>query len=510
MADGRIPLDFRPGIARDGTSLDSDQFIDGEWVRFERGRPRKIGGYRELTNTLHGPSNALYGFPRKSITYIHSGSPVGIDAMPINSDGTTGTVTDRTAAAFVADANNSWQIDGLFDAVSSVTNVIAHYAPNAIDISNDVDRRYQIGDVTAITQLTEVAGSEVSGGICCIPPYVMRFGNDGFIGWCVPNEPDDVAGAGSGDARVAATKIVKGLALRGSSTGPAGLFWALDALVRASFTGDATIWQFDTLSTDTSVLSSNSIVEYDGVYYWAALERFQMFNGVVRELVNNENLEWFFTNLNTAYRQKCFTMKVPRKGEIWFCAPLFGNTECSHAAIFNVRGQFWYDTILPADLRSSALYAQVYPFPIMGTPTQDSTSMGYSLWQHETGVDRVKGSSTLAIPSYHTTPYILIDAIGDKASPKSVSLHRIEADVAQTGEMTVQPLIRQNAKAADISAAVQIIPETALTANDQMANFKDVNARQIALKFQSNVAGGTYWMGRSQAHVEPADGRLTQ
>ncbi len=136
--------------------------------------------------------------------------------------------------------------------------------------------------------------------------------------------------------------------------------------------------------------------------------------------------------------------------------------------------------------------------------------MGYSLWQHETGTDRIKGSSTLAIPSYHTTPYILIDALGNAASESSITIHRIEPDIVQSGAMTVQPLVRQNAKAVDQVVAAQTIPEIPLTAAEQMANFKMANGRQVALKFQSNVAGGNYWMGRNQAHVEPADGRVTQ
>ena len=33
-----------PGIQRDGTSFDTNLCIDGQWVRFYRGRPKKIGG----------------------------------------------------------------------------------------------------------------------------------------------------------------------------------------------------------------------------------------------------------------------------------------------------------------------------------------------------------------------------------------------------------------------------------------------------------------------------------
>lgn len=35
----------KPGIKRDGTQFDGDYYTDAEWCRFQRGLPRKIGGY---------------------------------------------------------------------------------------------------------------------------------------------------------------------------------------------------------------------------------------------------------------------------------------------------------------------------------------------------------------------------------------------------------------------------------------------------------------------------------
>ena len=49
----------KPGIQRDGTNLDANFFNDGQHVRFQRGRPRKIGGYRAIVSTLTGPNRAV-------------------------------------------------------------------------------------------------------------------------------------------------------------------------------------------------------------------------------------------------------------------------------------------------------------------------------------------------------------------------------------------------------------------------------------------------------------------
>ena len=40
-------LKSQPGIKRDGTKFEGDFYVDGQWVRFQRGRPRKI----DLTKT---------------------------------------------------------------------------------------------------------------------------------------------------------------------------------------------------------------------------------------------------------------------------------------------------------------------------------------------------------------------------------------------------------------------------------------------------------------------------
>ena len=44
-------IDTLPGIQRDGTYFDKNFYTNGRWVRFQRGRPRKILGYRAITTT---------------------------------------------------------------------------------------------------------------------------------------------------------------------------------------------------------------------------------------------------------------------------------------------------------------------------------------------------------------------------------------------------------------------------------------------------------------------------
>jgi hypothetical protein len=58
------PLILRsnPGIKRDGTRFEGDFYTDGQWVRFQRGLPRKIGGYRSVSKYLPEVSRGFTNF----------------------------------------------------------------------------------------------------------------------------------------------------------------------------------------------------------------------------------------------------------------------------------------------------------------------------------------------------------------------------------------------------------------------------------------------------------------
>jgi len=60
-----------------------------------------------------------------------------------------------------------------------------------------------------------------------------------------------------------------------------------------------------------------------------------------------------------------FATKVPRFGEIWWCYPRGHATECTHAIVYNVRENTWYDTELPNGGRSAGVFPAVYRKPLM-------------------------------------------------------------------------------------------------------------------------------------------------
>lgn len=377
MTGTPIPISSKPGIKRDGTMLEGEAYVDGQWVRFQRNLPRKIGGYRSINKFLREISTGLNEYTRNGLTYIHSGSANYVERFYIQGVNTS-VISDRTpASGFTADDRNLWQFDIETELNAGVPTplIIAQVAPNAECLCNDEGGELFSGGLFATTPLTPISlptGGSATGGIVSLHPYLTFFGDNGYIGWSVANDPTDLTSAGSGSANVTGQKIVKGLPLRGGpGSAPSGLYWSADAVIRASFTGGSTVFAFDTISTESSILSPSSVIEYDGVFYWIGTDRFLMFNGVVREVPNTMNMNYFFDGLNISQRMKVFAVKVTRFGEIWWCYPRGDATECTHAIILNVREGTWYDCELPNEGRSAGLSPAVYNRPLM-TGTQPS------------------------------------------------------------------------------------------------------------------------------------------
>jgi hypothetical protein len=336
---------------------------------------------------------------------------------------------------------------------------------------------------------------------------MFAYGSDGLIRQSAVNDVSDTPV----EFNLGTQKIVKGLPLRGSGQGPAVLMWALDSLIRGTFvpnTPPAPNFAWDIIARGITVLSSQGIVEMDGIYYWPGVDRWLMFNGVVREMPNDMNQNWFFDNLNFTHRNKVFGIKIPRYGEIWWCYPRGNATECTHAVIFNVREGYWYDTALPDSDdtdqgRTAGIFADVYERPFM--VDNERTFNGRTLWQHETAFDKIRTSQISAVRSFFETNELNLLDTGQ--SVQSIRCARIEPDFVQSGDMTVTLKGRANAKATVTEAGTETIFETPSAPDEETVKFKDIK-RLMSFKFESNTGGGNYELGKTFAHIEPADGRV--
>lgn len=500
-----LPTPFRistlPGVQRDGTVIDSQKYTDGVWVRFQRGRPKKMAGYRSITTNATGPIRGVHVYAKQSLNAIHSLSTSKVEALLVDGNGLGASIYDRTPVGFVTQADYLWQADTFFDlAGSNVSVLVAHPGRNINNIDNNVVSPVYFGDVTATTPLTAL-GQSVDGGVLSIQPYLVLYGSNGLVMNSDRNQVTNFTSGDANTANVASTKIVKGLPIRGAGQSPSAVLWSLNSVIRMSFVGPPQIFRFDTVGKAT-ILSSAGVVEHDGVYYWAGVDRFFMFNGTVLELPNQTNLNWFYDHINYDLRQKVWATIIPRFGEVWWFYPRDGATECNSAVIYNVREKEWYDAVLT---RSAGYPSEVFRFPVWADSQAESNGK-YALYQHEFGVDKIKNDTQTALISSFTTHDMGLPTggpagEGSQGLDRWTSLGRIEPDFVQSEDLSVQVITRKYPKSPDVVAATESFrPET------EKVDIR-TQGRFLRLKFESNALGGNYESGSTLTDVAPGDAR---
>jgi hypothetical protein len=603
-----ISLQIKPGIQRDGTLFDAPTFVDGKWVRFQRSRPRKMGGYRGIFLNASGISRGMIMNSENGLNYVYSGWSNGVEqwvtdnddgvgsgptsigfigdivtltnlvggsaytngaylgvaltggtgagatanitvsggavsVVTIVNDGanyTTGDVLSATAASiggtgsgfsitiattnsFTPSSSNLWQFDIGYDTTGAGNvQLVAHPGLNLVNIDNITNTPVLVADFPTGTfrRVVDSAGStptnaviEVSGGCVLLHPYLFVYGNDGFIKNSSAGNFFDWNSADANETNVATGKIVKGLPVRGGTTSPSGLFWSTDSVIRVSYNpttvGASTFyWRYDIITSQSSILSSSCVIEYDGLFMWCGVDRFLMYNGVVQEIPNTMNINFFFDNLNYSQRQKVWASKVPRWGEIWWFYPSGDSTECNNAIIFNIREQVWYDTGGALGARRSAgVFTEVFRKPIWAGNEENVTG-NYTLWQHETGTDVVYLNSVTAVQSYFETNNIGWVTGGPGADEvigpnRWIRMERVEPDFNQTGDMNLYVTGKGYAEDVDQSSS----PYT-FSPNTLKIDMRE-QRREMRLRFESNTTSGNYEQGQILLSADIGDERST-
>lgn len=559
-------LDSKPGIRRDGTMLDGENYSDGQWVRFQRGRPKKIGGFSKMSDRISGPVRDNIVWSRSDMFNVFSFSTNKIEMIQVDQEGNGSSIVDLTPLAdFTGNDNYLWSTANMFDSAAGSEAVVILAVPTntATNIDDFTEHAliYGLADGSAEFEVVADVNAVASGGVFVSAPYAVLYGSDGKVTWSNANEPLNYTTGDAGTARVTGSKIIKGLSIQ-SGSGAAGLLWAIDSLIRMDYIGGVAIFRFTRLGA-CSILAQNSAIEYDGVFYWIGIDRFYVSNGSApTELPNDMNLNWFFDNLNYAHRNKIWAMKIPRFGEIWWFYPRGDNTECSHAIVLNVREKIWYDVELP---RSSGFYSEVFRFPIMVSSEENDLFeliVSSSSGDFQTG-DIVIGDSSGAIASILTetaTSYHLrysnsnrfevgegitntsrtgsatIDSI---AYFNTLYVHEKGKNKVDEQELAIESWVttadfglpanhglNRNTRLVRIepdflqtgSMSVEILGSDYANSEETIDgpfNFSPttekidvrVQRRHLRLKFTSNEAGGFYEMGKTIIWTEPGDMR---
>jgi len=540
-------LHSQNGIQRDGTFYFSKSYIDGQWVRFHENVPKKIGGC--LTTDLGDQDivRSLYVVSQTNGILLYMGrapvraglpyAPGNVQFIPIDISGNTTAAVDRTPVVdFIPNINYVWNFDvGSFTsylppagpAVSPANLIFAN--PIINDISSTEEGNIYAGlinvagnpDITPLNPVYYTDGTPVraSGGILFCAPVLVAYGNDGKIIWSRNDNTFSAANPGTwpltNNLTVTNTKIVHAANTRGGGS-PTILLWSLTSLCKATFVQTAAApegtFVSNVVQDNISIISANSVVNYEQQFFWIGTDQFYVYNGIVQTLPNTMNNDWFFNNINLKQRSKIFGVAVPRYKEIWWFYPRGTSNENNACVIYSVALNIWYDnTINPLSpfnvypfTRAAGVSATGnYPFPIFSDNTlvdnpNNPGSFSYPIWTHEQGVDRVVENQHFAINSYFTTH--LIDLWSqDGTNSNLLNNWRVATDFLQSGQMT-------------LTVNTQMYPQSKITSygpyifnND--TEFIDLNSQGglCSFTFTSNVVGGNYQAGKSLYFYEKGD-----
>jgi hypothetical protein len=478
-----FPITYKPGILRDGSPFQGSYSTGGQWVRFFRGQPQNIGGMRNYVIYQKGipqiltpnsiPTNCIIYYDSKGDKHILLGiSPTygpGLSSVIDVTYTSTGSQTNTYSSTYTNPTNTLTQ----FVVVISIINSLPTQIILCLGMKNytDINSSEAISSILAKkdtggffkVNFPDFVLQEATGGMLYVGNRLFYYGSNGLVRW------SSIAAEKSGQQtilqkpflffedkysiNISTDKVIYGAEWRGGVNAPTIIFWTLGSVVLITNTTGSNNQVIDdpddlsfsrkVLSRDSSILSSNSVVEYDGIFYWPGTQRFFVFNGVVLPLENNLNRQTFFDSLDMSKRQKVFGVKNVSRDEIWWFYPEKGkdaNVGCTRAVIYNVVDNTWYDT----DIERAAGYfdntgGNMYTVGKNLSPYQgDNNSY---VWEHEVGNDQVNlykevDQQVKAIPSFFTTPIISYATFNPQKQVAgidyNIAIQRIEPNIVAT------------------------------------------------------------------------------
>jgi hypothetical protein len=555
-----FPIIYKPGILRDGSFFQGSYSTGGQWVRFFRGQPQNIGGMRNYVIYQQGvaqiltpnsiPTNALIYYDNKGDKHILLGiSPTygpGLSSVIDVTYTSTGSQTNTYSSAYTNPTNTLTQ----FVVVISIINSLPTQIILCLGMKNyrDINSSIAVYNILAkkdtegffSINFPDFVLKEATGGMLYVGNRLFYYGNNGLVRW------SSIAAEKSGEQmdlqkpflffkdkysiNISTDKVIYGAEWRGGVNAPTIIFWTLGSVILITNTTgsnnqvttdiDDLSFNRKVLSRDSSILSSNSVVEYDGIFYWPGTQRFFVFNGVVLPLENNLNRQTFFDTIDMSKRQRVFGVKNVSRDEIWWFYPEKGkdaNVGCTRAVIYNVVDNTWYDTSIE---RAAGYFdntgGNMYTVGKNLVPYEgDNNSY---VWEHEVGSDQVNlykevDQQTKPIPSFFTTPIISYATFNPQKQVAgidyNISIQRIEPNIVGTKKvkMTVSINTYEYPASNPVTATYDLTEDKEPDNIIKPAINERVQGRNISFTFKSEGIGSGYQMGTSFVLAEIDDGR---
>src|ERR1700742_565725 len=200
MVNNLYPLIYKSGIKRDGTAFQPEYCTDGQWIRFQRGKIKKIGGMKGIALKIN-PSllaSEIKLLPNQSndniVVYVASTS--GINAYIITQSFLIAQSFENLIQVGFNNPNALWQSEIVINPADNNRYIVYIAMNNGRDIAENSAAKFfstPFIQGPAIVNPLQAPGQESlsNGGMCYSNPYLFIYGSNGIVQYSKSNNPFD-------------------------------------------------------------------------------------------------------------------------------------------------------------------------------------------------------------------------------------------------------------------------------------------------------------------------------
>ncbi len=253
------------------------------------------------------------------------------------------------------------------------------------------------------------------------------------------------------------------------------------------YTGSQFIYDSRVAGTNCGLVGTAAAVPVDSVCYWMSEHTFHMYNGVVQQIPNADDIkQYVFDNVNRDQIRKCFGGFNPKFREVWWLYPATGSDEIDSYVFVNIDTYNWYTGTLDRSAYARFRSEQ-------GTPLLFGTD-GYIYWHDKPGVVDADGSAMNA--------YIEAGMTDVDDGNASVDVFGFIPDLDRhVGDLTVLTSMKDHAEDSDFDT-----DSVTLSEGDVIVDIR-AGGRQFGYKITSNAVGGDFRFGTNKLEINSRESK---
>jgi len=275
------------------------------------------------------------------------------------------------------------------------------------------------------------------------------------------------------------------------------LIFTDSALYSQKFLGPPYTFGFDLVSSNTSIISPNSVVTVNNTTYWMGVDKFYVYNGRVDTLQCNVR-GFVFQDFDHSQAYQVCSGSNEQFNEVWWFYCSNGMSAPDRYVIYNYLENLWYVGTMD---RTAWLDSKIRVYPI-------AASDGYLLY-HEVGFDDVSSGVAVAIEAYIETADMDIED-GERFS----FIKRLIPDITFENSTDVAPAVNFTVKVRNTPGSnyskttASPITRSATVPVEQFTEqaWIRLRGRQVALRVESTGLGVAWQLGNPRIEIQP-DGR---